>query len=602
MGPLFMQRFIECIPQLHRLLSTVAREEIEWILASREEVLYLTPGAETETGIVLGMSSEQNPWFQEIFQGKSRVEKRQKGWRGDPERLSSVVGVPFLDESGEVLGAFLYITGYYNNLKADDILSLIQEMTREENLNTALNIFTRRSLEVFGVSIAGIWLWQERKYELFSIHALDEEQVRFVKGKEFPTDFGITWIQGPKIPECSSFDAVRRDLRKITEPWVKPFQDFGLQTLLCMPLIHFGQPLGHIVLFGMERDDIGEDSVYWLRQAVPLVSSFVYEQQLRLAAIDREQALTLLLRGTEILVQAETEEQLLTEAGEMAMEILFLPGGFFFLLEDGEWHIRAPFGRLKQTEWDWENWVREQMNRNEHGHSPHQQATLHFLEVEENPYHWGKVLIQPILTHSGAIGELWLMDSLEWIADQRQEILAAFVRGVAVALDAIRQRDELAHLASTDRLTGILNRQGFEQRIREEMAGTLRRDSSFLLLILDLDFFKLLNDTQGHPIGDRALRMIAQNLRTSVREQDIVARTGGDEFTVVLTDVRRSPEAWQVIERMKNTLNLEKFGLGVSIGVAEFPAEGQDYEELYRLADQRLYDGKNSGKGQIVFS
>ncbi|MPN08199.1 putative diguanylate cyclase DgcT [bioreactor metagenome] len=134
------------------------------------------------------------------------------------------------------------------------------------------------------------------------------------------------------------------------------------------------------------------------------------------------------------------------------------------------------------------------------------------------------------------------------------------------------------------------------------MAGTLRRKSSFLLLILDLDYFKRLNDTKGHPVGDLALKTIAHNLSTSVREYDIVARTGGDEFTVVLADLHFSAEAQQVVERMKSSLDLKQFDLDVSIGVAEFPAEGRNYEELYRLADQRLYVGKNTGKGKIIFN
>ena len=104
----------------------------------------------------------------------------------------------------------------------------------------------------------------------------------------------------------------------------------------------------------------------------------------------------------------------------------------------------------------------------------------------------------------------------------------------------------------------------------------------------------------GHPVGDLALKEIAQNLRGAVREQDIVARTGGDEFTVVLTDMEMNEEALLVIERMRRSMRLEVFNLGVSIGVVEFPTEGRTYDDQYRLADQRLYRGKNQGKGNII--
>lgn len=599
---MFAQQFKECIPQFQSLLSALSREDHEWVLASRKEVLYTSPGVESETGITLGMSIDDQPWFQEIFKTKKKLLIRKKGWRTDSERLSQVIGVPLLDSSGEVQGAFLYIMEFYNKIRAKDILSLVQDLTREEDLMTALNIFTQQSLNLFRVSMVGIWLWQEGKYGLASISTLLEEQLTYIESEEFPKDFGLSWIQECQIYGTTDPLPRRYNLDELNEPCVHTLKEFGLKTLVCMPLIHFGQTLGQIILFARELDDIEDETVYWIRQAVPFVSSFVYEQQLRFASIDREQALTFLLRGTEILVQADTEEQLLTEAGEMAMEILYLPCGFFFLKDGGEWHIRAPFGRLKQTDWDWKKWIDQQITKNGYAHISDLNPNLRFIDVEENPDQWRKILIQPIQTHTGVIGELWLMDELEWVAEQRQEILAAYVRDVGVALETIRQRDELAHLASTDRLTGILNRQGFDQRIREEMAGTIRRNSTFLLLILDLDFFKTLNDTKGHPTGDLALMTIAQNLRASVREEDIVARTGGDEFTVVLTDAHRSPEIQHAIERMKAKLELEKFGLDVSIGVAEFPTEGRDYEELYRLADQRLYVGKKNGKGQTIFA
>lgn len=473
------------------------------------------------------------------------------------------------------------------------LLSTILEMNQEENLLTALNLFTRRTLEIFSCSVSGIYLWEKGKYELFSISAHLQENTHFLRNREFSRDFGANWVG-----IADEFQPAFRDLCKSDEEWAVPFKNNGITQLVCVPFIHFGQKLGAIVLLGGQGDSLDNERYLYIKQVIPLISSFIYEQQLRLASIDREQALTLLLRGTEILVQADSEEQLLTEAGEMAMEILFLPGGFFLLgNSEGIGEVRAPFGRLKQTDWDWQTWVRQYIPQ---GKLSIRNPSVHFLDINDNPFNWERVWIQPLRTHSGVVGELWLMNNKEHATEQRQEILSAFVRVVGVALETLRQRDELARLANTDRLTGILNRQGFEQRIREEMAGTLRRETTFLLLVLDLDLFKQLNDTLGHPVGDEALKYIAQNLRVAVREEDIVARTGGDEFTVVLTDVKIGEEAVLVIERMKKNMRLEEYQLGVSIGVAEFPTEGRNYDELYRLADQRLYRGKNLGKGYII--
>ncbi|WP_041917273.1 diguanylate cyclase [Desulfitobacterium dehalogenans] len=453
---------------------------------------------------------------------------------------------------------------------AEILLTTIQEMNREENLLTALDLFTQRSLELFNCDLAAIYLFEQGKYKLYSISSRDDKYRETVMLSEFPQDFRETFTE----------------VVEMDEEWV-------------LPLSHFDKTLGAFILKGKRAQSKDERLAVFVKQVISIISSFIFERMLRIDSLDREQALTLLLRGTEILVRADSEEQLLSEAGEMAMEILFLPGGFFLLESaEGTWEMRSPFGRLKQEmEWDWRTWVRQYISKEE---CCLRNAKVHFLDIEDNPFKWERVWIHPLQTHSGVVGELWLMNAGKHLNDQKQEILAAFIRVVGVALETIRQREELARLANTDRLTGILNRQGFEQRVREEIASTLRRNSHFLLLVLDLDLFKQLNDTMGHPMGDRALKEIAQNLRAAVREQDIVARTGGDEFTVVLTEVSMNDESLAVIERMRKSMCLEIYNLGVSIGVAEFPTEGRSYDDLYRLADQRLYRGKNLGKGNII--
>lgn len=500
----------------------------------------------------------------------------------------------------------------HNRLNPEEILGLLQEMNHQKNLEEGLQVLTRHSLDIFHSSMAGIWLWRDEEFQSLALSARDLKQERFLKDSVFPADFKMFDEDGPGAQECLRRKMILQDIQAGDDSevfpapfsaWTGQLLAFGLKKLLCVPLLHFGQLLGVLTLFSADEGAFDELSINWLNQLMPFISSFVYEQQLLLAAWDKEQALTLLLRGTEILVQADSEEQLLTEAGEMAMEILYLEAGFFLIREGDTWQVRAPFGRLKQSETNWTAEVLRLVNASS-SYIPHQNSTLRSFGEdsagERLPFMWKKILIEPLRTHSGVVGELWLMDSRAKALEQRQEILGAFVRVLGVALETIRQRWELERLASTDRLTGILNRQGFEQRIQEEMAGTSRRNSSFIFLILDLDGFKQLNDTKGHPVGDAALRKLAQNLRASVREEDIVARTGGDEFALILTDLKKGPETIDIIERLRENMGLEEYGLGVSIGVAEYPRETDTYEGLYRLADQRLYEGKNSGKGKII--
>ena len=493
-------------------------------------------------------------------------------------------------------------------LKPEDILELLHEINYEEDLEDAFKILTKRGLDFFNCTMTGVWLWQGEEFNPLAIKARTEIQETFLKGNALPVDFQL-FIR--KVTQGNSYIERKMMLYEIEDEanqqfkaWRATLREYKVRRVFCIPLLHFGQLLGVLLLFSDDPTSFKEGDVYWLEQLMPILSSSVYEQQLRMAAVDREQALSLLLRGTEILVKAVSEEQLFAEAGEMAMEILYLEAGFFHMEKDGEWKIHSPFGRFKQSEEVWQEWLqRDKHVHFPHGYIPNEAPTLRILEEDEHkelPFPVERILIQPIKTYRGVVGELWLIDSKTRDIIHTQEILYAFVRMLSMALETIRQRKELEYLATTDRLTGIMNRQGFEQRILGEMARTLRRGSAFLFLLLDLDGFKKLNDTKGHPTGDLALSHVAEKLQKSVRREDIVARTGGDEFAVVLTDLKLSPDALNIMSRLRSNLDLEKYGLGISMGVAEFPAESKDYESLYKLSDHRLYLGKQRGKGNIV--
>lgn len=504
-------------------------------------------------------------------------------------------------------------------LKPEDILELLHEINYEEDLEDAFKILTKRGLDFFNCTMTGVWLLQGEGFNPLAIKARTEIQETFLMENALPVDFQL-FIR--KVTQGNSYVERKMMLHEIEDDeadeqytedsegmncfkaWRATLREFKVRRIFCTPLLNFGQLLGVLLLFSDDPTSFNEGDMYWLEQLMPLLSSSVYEQQLRMAAVDREQALSLLLRGTEILVKAVSEEQLFAEAGEMAMEILYLEAGFFHMEKDGEWKVRSPFGRFKLSEEAWQKWLqRDKHVHFPHGYVPNEAPTSRILEEDEHkelPYPVERILIQPIKTYRGVVGELWLIDSKTRDIIHTQEILYAFVRMLSMALETIRQRKELEYLATTDRLTEIMNRQGFEQRILGEMARTLRRGTTFLFLLLDLDGFKKLNDTKGHPTGDLALRHVAEKLQKSVRREDIVARTGGDEFAVVLTDLKLSPDALNTMIRLRSNLDLEKYGLGISMGVAEFPTESKDYESLYKLSDHRLYLGKQKGKGNIV--
>jgi diguanylate cyclase (GGDEF)-like protein len=164
-----------------------------------------------------------------------------------------------------------------------------------------------------------------------------------------------------------------------------------------------------------------------------------------------------------------------------------------------------------------------------------------------------------------------------------------------------RATSELAFQARRDPLTGLLNHQAFGEELEAELQRGKRYGHGLALVFFDVDRFKAINDTLGHPEGDRVLRRIGQLLRESLRGSDRAGRMGGDEFALLL--VQTDPEVGgTLLERLRDSFDeLAAAGdlprdFGFSAGLANFPSDGDTPEALFRVADVRLYEAKRAGR------
>jgi diguanylate cyclase (GGDEF)-like protein len=150
------------------------------------------------------------------------------------------------------------------------------------------------------------------------------------------------------------------------------------------------------------------------------------------------------------------------------------------------------------------------------------------------------------------------------------------------------QRDELNRISRADPLTGCLNRRGFLERLEAEVDEAARTGRSFALVALDLDRFKSVNDSEGHAAGDELLRWTVDQLQSNLRPMDSVGRLGGDEFALLIPGAS-NPETLTLVDRLNGVLNDRAPS---SLGIACYPADGTDAEELQRHADAELYASK----------
>lgn len=174
------------------------------------------------------------------------------------------------------------------------------------------------------------------------------------------------------------------------------------------------------------------------------------------------------------------------------------------------------------------------------------------------------------------------------------------------AFRAREMAESLSHLAFHDALTGLGNRRLLRDRLEQMIARARRQGSVVAVVLIDLDDFKLVNDSFGHSLGDELLKAVAARLSDALRESDTIARLGGDEF-VVLAEVGGNEHLAQLVERLFQALSQPvdagdmALSVRMSVGIALFPADGEDAESLLRQADTAMYSAKNEGKNRFAF-
>jgi diguanylate cyclase len=186
---------------------------------------------------------------------------------------------------------------------------------------------------------------------------------------------------------------------------------------------------------------------------------------------------------------------------------------------------------------------------------------------------------------------VYILWSARWVEEEGVRI------GVARDVTALREAEtELHFLAHHDPLTGLTNRLLFNDRLNAALRTARRSQSHFALLFVDVNHFKSINDVHGHAMGDRVLCALAQRLEKCVRETDTVARMGGDEFTVLLTDIQSAvsvdDKVDSILATLAEPLSADFGGINMpscSIGVACYPADGEDADTLLSHADSEMY-------------
>jgi len=226
----------------------------------------------------------------------------------------------------------------------------------------------------------------------------------------------------------------------------------------------------------------------------------------------------------------------------------------------------------------------------------------------------GSVALLPLVHRGAFIGSLNLgsRDATRFATGSSTDFLERLAALVAVCLDSALATERLKLAGLTDGLTGVHNRRYFESRCLEEVQAARRSKLPLVCLLLDVDHFKRINDSHGHPAGDAVLRYVARLIRAQLRGSDVVARYGGEEFVMLLPATPLSA-ALDTAERIRRVIaaqsmpvqTAEPLRITVSIGAALLPGEGEgdaaiQAAALVQRADQALYAAKQGGRNRVL--
>jgi diguanylate cyclase (GGDEF)-like protein len=227
----------------------------------------------------------------------------------------------------------------------------------------------------------------------------------------------------------------------------------------------------------------------------------------------------------------------------------------------------------------------------------------------------GSAAAVPLLRDGRAIGVLLFRSGNQYAFDDGTiKLLERMAENVVFALDNFeheadrkRSEEQIQHLATHDVLTGLPNRTLFSQMLNHTIQSARRYQRQFAVLFIDLDRFKIINDTLGHAAGDQLLREIAKRFRQALREVDIVARLGGDEFVALIEEMNEPSRIAKVAHHILSaamkpvTLMGQAYRVTASIGICMFPQDAQDEATLMKNADIAMYCAKDAGKNNFQF-
>jgi diguanylate cyclase (GGDEF)-like protein len=349
---------------------------------------------------------------------------------------------------------------------------------------------------------------------------------------------------------------------------------------------------------GLVSDAIQRERASLSREEIGAEFKAVYEVSRRLAAITEPGPLQrLLLRSAKELVPLEAAAVVMADDAGTRYTVEEIQG----------WTPEFRGREVGLSERTWAAWVlRSAQEPCLLDDTAGAETRMPVLLLDEGPARAPSLLAVPLRHRDRNLGALVLLGRRGAFDAAASRVLGVIANQAAAGLAVIRLKERHRRLAARDGLTQLYNRRAFDERMAKARAREERQSGRFAVLLLDIDHFKKLNDTFGHPAGDAALKHTARVLEDHLRQGDEAARYGGEEFAVILPGADAAgalPLAERVraaIEKSQVVFEGARLAVTVSVGVAAWPEDGREIEALLAAADRALYAAKQEGRNRVA--
>ena len=410
--------------------------------------------------------------------------------------------------------------------------------------NSQMALTTSISMTIFGL---GLWsLWSHHPNYLLLFHDKKDKKILLLSGVSVACVALLTGLIAFAI---------------ISNQGSVPYDVVGEKVFLLVLVT---------IVFGMLL-------LYW--QVVPLVRAVTYSEKDLIAA-------------NQMLQESENRFRSAFDFAAVGMALISLDGKCL-KINKSLCHM-AGYASSELLNTDLRRLIHPEDVKNElHSVQQMVEGNLRNYQAEQRFYHKnGKII--------------WVMASVSLIYDAEERPLYFISQFQNITAEK-RAEEQLKQMAYHDPLTGLANRNKLEQQLHQIIVSAQSDDPGFALIFLDIDHFKNINDTVGHDAGDLLLQVVAERLRSVVRDTDIVARLGGDEFVIVITHVKKVEAVAYIAQKILNTMLKPLFIKGhelyatTSIGVSFYPQDGEDIQTLMKNADLALYLAKDKGRNNYQF-